>query len=336
MSTAVPRRMYRVLSLVLVVGCTEIPTEVPVQGELVITELDLLDGPIHLDVTGDTIRWTSSSNEGWQLRAASLGQHAILAGDVPPFGTTQANLLVDGDTVYVTDYVSIMALTDGDTAQVIKDDFVSRLALDDDHELVWGHTGYVSWLDGGIANVGIATISHVEDLAVAGEQIYASTRTVRANGLVYGSLYRIDRATRTPTLVAPASTFQHEFEDVSDQYVGCGVYAVAGRVFWCVEGEQGLEGGPRKLLAEVTPHGLEIVLPPQHATGRFVPHAGSFYWTTAEDGTPLWGLRPGDAPLRLRTESGIGVVEAIADGYLYGVQASPFPGELQVRRVPIP
>ena len=331
MRTAASRGMYRMIVL-LVAGCTDIATDVPFQGELVVTELeDLID----LDVTGSTIRWTTNSTDGSQLHTADLADRPILARNISPHGTTTANLLVDGDTVYVTDYFGVMAITDDGTAQVIKDDFVSTLALDDNHDLVWGHVGFVSWFDGGVADVGIATISHIEDLVVSGDRIYASTRTVRANGLVYGSLYRIDKPTRTLKLIAHAPSFASEFDEVSDQQLGCGLHVIADTVYWCVEGERGVEGGPRKLIAEVRPRGLELVLPPQRAS-RFVDHEGTIYWTASEEGAPLWGLTPGEAPRELLPESGIGSLRTITDGYLYGVKVSPYPGELQIRRVPIP
>lgn len=326
--------MYRMLVL-LVAGCVDIPTEMSFDGELVITELDGLSGVIDLDVTDSTIRWTTNSIDGSQIHTAALADRPLIARQISPHGTTTANLLVDGDTVYVTDYFGVMAMTEDGTTQVVKDDFVSTLALDNNHDLIWEHVGVVSWFEDGVADVGIASVSHVEHLVASGDRIYASTRTVRTNGLVFGSLYRIDKPTRTAKLMAHAPSFASEFNGVSDQQLGCGLYAIEDTVYWCVEGDQGLEGGPRKLLAEVRPRGLEIVLPPQ-PTSRILEHEGTFYWTASQEGSPVWGLTPGEEPRELLPEGGIGGLKTIADGYLYGVRVSPYPGELQVRRVPIP
>lgn len=323
--------MYRLIALLLV-GCVESPTDVPFQGELVVYELDQLDGIIDLDVTGGVVRWTTNSTDGSQLHAARLDEAPILSRDIPSSGTTLANLLVDGDTVYVTDNFGVMAVTEDNTSQVIKDDFVSTLALDD-HALLWGHVGFVSWLDPRPVDVGIPTISNVEDIVVAGDQIYVTTFTVRFNGLVYGSLYRIDKPTRELTLLSHAAAFADEFDGVSDEQVACGLYNVDGHVYWCVEGDRGLVGGPQQLLVEVT-DGLPIVLPPQHASARFAEHAGTFYWT--EDGA-LWSAVPGEEPQLRMSESGIGVIRTIDDGFLYGVRTSRLaPGTLEVRRVPLP
>lgn len=317
------------LALVVLVGCADIPTYEPFEGELVITELG---GIIDLDVSGSTVRWTTNSSEGSQLHVSTFSEHhPVIAPNVPSIGTTTANLLVDGDTVYVTDNFGVMTLIDGHLAQVVKDDFVGTLALDADHQLVWGHVGVVSWREAGVADAFIPSISNIEDLVDVGDRIYATTRTVRANGLHYGSLYRIDKASRTATVVAHAPQFSSEFDAVSDEQLSCGVYAIGDRVYWCVEGEQGLVSGPRKILVDVD--GLRVVLDPQPVAGTFIASEGTLYWTAD---LALWSVTPGDEPTQLLTESGIGRIETIVDGYAYGVRVSPYPGELQVRRVPIP
>ena len=152
------------------------------------------------------------------VHTAALADRPLIARKVSPHGTTTANLLVDGETVYVTDYFGVMAMTEDGTTQVVKDDFVSTLALDDNHDLIWEHVGVVSWFEDGVADVGIASVSHVEHLVASGDRIFASTRTVRTNGLVFGSLYRIDKPTRTAELIAHAPSFASEFDGVNAQF----------------------------------------------------------------------------------------------------------------------
>lgn len=324
------RQLAPLVTVVGLVGCIEggepDPTEMVVY--------DSIDDQRDFVVSGNLIAWIDGD-----------AAHAGLLSDIPldnrydePLGTTVADIVVHGDSVYWIDETGIMSSTNGTKARVVTMPGVSHVFVTDDNSLYWTDLSGLAWFGSGGQKQSIYDLVGTQELVLVGGELYASAIV----GYVMpplmtlvdrSKLFRVDVGAKSATELLDASQFNTEFIDdghfgAQDMYKASDLYALGDQLYMGVYLDTGSSEYDQRLVERMTPSGFEQVVAPQPRASKMMLYEGAFYWSN--EGS-LWRAYPDGAPELVMTPPFF--VRAIAGGYAYGYMPAVSGVGFDIRRI---